>query len=196
MSLHFSFSNFIKKLKYKILLKNIAPEILGLKDENGKYVPQTGISNVTHVGDKSNFKIGKNVYIGHFNYIDCSKEVIIEDGCALSNYISILTHSSHHNIRFRGQSLGVDNDILLLKKAVFIGKFTYIGPHTVIMPGTKIGKGSIVSAYSLVSGKFPDYSIIKGNPAKVIGSTKDIDLPFLENHPEYKEFYFDREEIV
>lgn len=192
MRLRFFFSIFLRKLKYKIFLQNISPEILGFKDKNCKFIPQTGISNVTHVGDKSNFKVGKNVYIGHFNYIDCSQEVIIEDGCALSNYISILTHSSHHNIRFRGQSLGVDNDILLVKKPVFIGKFSYIGPHSVIMPGTKIGKGSIVSAYSLVSGKFPDFSIIKGNPAKIIGSTKDIDLPFLENHPEYMEYYYDR----
>jgi acetyltransferase-like isoleucine patch superfamily enzyme len=191
-SRHF-FSNFLKKLKYKIFLKNIAPEILAYKDHTGNIIAQTGLSNVTHIGDRSNFKVGQNVYIGHFNYIDCSKEVVIEDGCALSNYISILTHSSHNNIRFRGQSLGIETDILLVKKPVFIGKFSYIGPHSVIMPGTKIGKGSIVSAYSFVSGKFPDYSIIKGNPAKVIGSTRDIDLPFLENHPEYKEFYFDRE---
>ena len=195
MSSRSFFSDFFKKLKYKIFLKNIAPEILAYKDQLGNTIAQTGLSNVTHIGDRSNFKVGQNVYIGHFNYIDCSKEVVIEDGCALSNYISILTHSSHNNIRFRGQSLGIENDILLVKKPVFIGKFTYIGPHTVIMPGTKIGKGSIVAAYSFVSGKFPDYSIIKGNPAKVIGSTQDIDLPFLENHPEYKEFYFDREDI-
>jgi acetyltransferase-like isoleucine patch superfamily enzyme len=195
MSSRSFFSNFFKKLKYKIFLKNIAPEILAYKDQLGNTIAQTGLSNVTHIGDRSNFKVGQNVYIGHFNYIDCSKEVVIEDGCALSNYISILTHSSHNNIRFRGQSLGIENDILLVKKPVFIGKFTYIGPHSVIMPGTKIGKGSIVAAYSFVSGKFPDYSIIKGNPAKVIGSTQDIDLPFLENHPEYKEFYFDREDI-
>jgi len=195
MSSRSFFSDFFKKLKYKIFLKNIAPEILAYKDQLGNTIAQTGLSNVTHIGDRSNFKVGQNVYIGHFNYIDCSKEVVIEDGCALSNYISILTHSSHNNIRFRGQSLGIENDILLVKKPVFIGKFTYIGPHSVIMPGTKIGKGSIVAAYSFVSGKFPDYSIIKGNPAKVIGSTQDIDLPFLENHPEYKEFYFDRKEI-
>ena len=195
MSSRSFFSDFFKKLKYKIFLKNIAPEILAYKDQLGNTIAQTGLSNVTHIGDRSNFKVGQNVYIGHFNYIDCSKEVVIEDGCALSNYISILTHSSHNNIRFRGQSLGIENDILLVKKPVFIGKFTYIGPHSVIMPGTKIGKGSIVAAYSFVSGKFPDYSIIKGNPAKVIGSTQDIDLPFLENHPEYKEFYFDREDI-
>ena len=195
MSSRYFFSGFLKKWKYKFFLKNIAPEILAYKDQSGNIIAQTGLSNVTHIGDRSNFKVGQNVYIGHFNYIDCSKEVVIEDGCALSNYISILTHSSHNNIRFRGQSLGIENDILLVKKPVFIGKFTYIGPHTVIMPGTKIGKGSIVAAYSFVSGKFPDYSIIKGNPAKVIGSTQDIDLPFLENHPEYKEFYFEREEI-
>lgn len=195
MSIKSFFKNKFSALKYKVFLKHITPEIIGFQDVKGDYIAQTGVSNMSHIANRNNLIIGENVRIGHFNYIDAQYQITIESGSQISNYVSILTHSTHNNIRFRGQSLGIENDILLVKKPVFIGKFTYIGPHTVIMPGTKIGKGSIVAAYSFVSGKFPDYSIIKGNPAKVIGSTQDIDLPFLENHPEYKEFYFDREEI-
>ena len=51
--------------------------------------------------------------------------------------------------------------------------------------------GSIVSAFSYVNGEFPDYSILRGQPAKVIGSTKDIDTGFLAEFPELECFYYD-----
>ena len=192
MNIKLTLFSLIKAFKYKLLLKNITPEILGYQNTIGSFVKDSRVSNMTHIGNRENLLIGENVFIGHFNYIDCYEKVTIEDGCDLANYISILTHSSHHNVRFRANKSGQEKDILLSSNPVFIGNHTYIGPHSVIMPGTKIGKGCIVSAYSLVSGNFPDFSIIKGQPAKVIGSTRDIDLPFLDNHPEYKEYYFDQ----
>ena len=57
------------------------------------------------------------------------------------------------------------------------------------MPNTTIGKGCIVSAHSLVKGEFADYSIIKGNPAAVVGSTKDLDEQYLKDDPELKAHY-------
>jgi acetyltransferase-like isoleucine patch superfamily enzyme len=57
------------------------------------------------------------------------------------------------------------------------------------MPGTRIGKGSLVSAYSYVQGVFPDYSIIAGNPAVIIGDTREKDQLFLNQNPELKKFY-------
>jgi acetyltransferase-like isoleucine patch superfamily enzyme len=57
------------------------------------------------------------------------------------------------------------------------------------MPGTKIGKGCLVAAYSFVKGDFPDFSIIGGNPASIVGTTKDLDKDYLEQYPELQEFY-------
>ena len=76
-----------------------------------------------------------------------------------------------------------------VKGSVFIGKYTFVGPHSTIMPNTKIGKGSLVSAYSYVQGDFPDFSIISGNPAQVVGNTKDMDAKYLEDYPELQEHY-------
>ena len=178
----------IDKIKYKLMLSQIKPEIIGYKDSEN-----TGVSNMTHVSNKQNVSIGKNVFIGHFNYIDGYRKVVIEEGCQITNHVSIVTHSSHNTIRL--QYLNKEKTTNGLESGeVFIGKNTYIGANAVIMPGSKIGKGCIVSAFSFVKGDFPDYSILRGQPARVIGSTKDIDAVFLEKYPEYLEFYYDKKD--
>ena len=164
------------------MLSQIKPEIIGYKDSEN-----TGVSNMTHVSNKQNVSIGKNVFIGHFNYIDGYRKVVIEEGCQITNHVSIVTHSSHNTIRL--QYLNKDKS-----GEVYIGKNTYVGANAVIMPGSKIGKGCIVSAFSFVKGDFPDYSILRGQPARVIGSTKEIDAVFLEKYPEYLEFYYDKKD--
>jgi acetyltransferase-like isoleucine patch superfamily enzyme len=57
------------------------------------------------------------------------------------------------------------------------------------MPNTKIGKGSVVAAFSYVKGDFPDFSIIAGNPAKVIGDTRQLDEPYLKENHQLRTFY-------
>jgi acetyltransferase-like isoleucine patch superfamily enzyme len=51
------------------------------------------------------------------------------------------------------------------------------------MPGTRIGKGCIVQAHSYVQGDFPDFSIIGGSPAKVLGSLEQRDAATLKEYP-------------
>lgn len=190
----------IKKIKnyflYKFLLSHIKPEIIGgFKNPGGNYCAKTGISNFTHISNKGkNLEVGENVFIGHFNYIDAhNARVTISRNVQITNYVSIITHSSHLSIRLFEREPSVSNLSSDISKTgeVFIGEFSYIGPHVVIMPGTKIGKGCIVSAYSYVNGEFPDFSIIRGQPAKTIGDTRDIDKKVLENYPQFREFYSD-----
>jgi acetyltransferase-like isoleucine patch superfamily enzyme len=172
----------LKKWIHYQFLKKIKPEIIGgFKNSNGTFSVNTGVSNLTHVSQRNNnLYIGNNVFIGHFNYIDAlNDKVTISDHAQITNYVSILTHSSHDSIRIEDlNQLDKETDAykgVLNIGEIFIGERTYIGPHTVIMPGTKIGKGCIVSAHSYVHGEFEDYSIIRGIPAKIVGSTKDRD---------------------
>ena len=78
----------------------------------------------------------------------------------------------------------------LLNAPVEIGEYCFIGPHSVLMPGTVLGKGCIVSAFSFVSGKFDDYSIIRGIPAKVVGNTQEMDKKLLDEYPRLKNLHF------
>ena len=54
--------------------------------------------------------------------------------------------------------------------SVVIEDDVWIGSQSVILPGSFLKKGSVVSSGSIVSGEFSEYSIIMGNPARVIKS--------------------------
>ncbi len=66
-------------------------------------------------------------------------------------------------------------------KSIAIGNNVWIARGATILKGTEIGDGSIVGAGSIVAGgKFPNQSLIVGNPAKVIRSDVrwDRDMEF------------------
>ena len=55
-------------------------------------------------------------------------------------------------------------------KPVHIGEGCWIGANCFIMPGVTLPEGCVVSAGSVVGIKqYPPYSIISGNPARVVG---------------------------
>lgn len=182
--------NFISKIKDKLRylrLKSIKPEMIGSTDSSSK---NTRTSNMTHISNKGdNLKLGKNVFIGHFNYIDAfNDEVVIGDNVQITNYVSILTHSSHDEVRFSNASecnSKERNELYHINK-IHIGENTYIGPHVVIMPGTIIGANCIVSAHSFLNGVYEQNSVIRGAPAKVIASTIDRDKDLIEKIPHLK----------
>jgi acetyltransferase-like isoleucine patch superfamily enzyme len=161
----------------------------GFKRFDGVYLKKTRISNTTFIDQPERLKIEDNVFIGHHNYIDASNGLFIGEGSHIASFVSITTHSAHNSIRLYGDKYAGPDMIGYIKGSVEIGKYSFIGPHTVIMPGTKIGKGSIVAAYSYVQGEFPDFSILAGNPAKIKGSTKDLDEIYLRENSELMENY-------
>lgn len=57
---------------------------------------------------------------------------------------------------------------------VVIEDDVWIGSHVIIMPGLTIKKGTIIGAGAIVTKNFPEYSIIGGNPAKLIKSRLDV----------------------
>lgn len=165
--------------------------VLGYTSFDGTYLAKTRISNTVDIVNPENLKIADNVFIGHYNLLDASNRITIGEGCQISNFISILTHSSHQSVRLYGKHYIQHNGRHkgYITGEVIIGKYTFIGAHSVIMPGSKIGKGSLITAYTLVKGEFPDFAIIAGNPAQVVGDTREKDNKLLDEHPELKQYY-------
>ena len=165
------------------ILKYFKPiMIYGYKRFDGVKLKQTRIGNTVILEGENKLYIEDNVFIGHYTFLDASNGLTIEEGCQVTNFISILTHSSHNSIRYYGSEYRKHKDHKgYVRGSVRIGKYTFIGPHSTIMPNTDIGKGCIITAYSFVKGSFPDFSIISGNPAKVVGDTRKKDDDFLRN---------------
>lgn len=134
-------------------------------------------------------KLGKNVQFGsetRINFYDETDDVklIIGDNSYFVNRVTILGggvinigkdvlvasdvafFSENHSIKpeanmpYKEQPL-VFNDI-------FIGEGTWIGEKVIILPGVSIGKGCVIGAGSVVTKSVPNWSIVVGNPAKVI----------------------------
>lgn len=185
-----SILNFFSAKRKLRAAKDSAPQMLYGYEQNGLFLKDTRIGSATSIVGKEGLTLEDNVFIGQFNFIEATNGITIKEGCQITNYVSIITHSSHIAIRLYGDQYRKTTDPIAYNKGtVEIGKYTFVGPHVTIMPETKIGKGSIIASHSMVKGEFPDFSIIGGTPAKVIGDTREMDAPFLESHPELKTNY-------
>ena len=63
-----------------------------------------------------------------------------------------------------------------LKGDTVIGNDVWIGQNATIMPGVHIGDGAIIGANSLVSKDVEPYTIVAGNPIRVIRKRFDVEL--------------------
>jgi hypothetical protein len=59
---------------------------------------------------------------------------------------------------------------------IFIGDYVWIGFGCIVLPGVAIGHGSVIGAGSVVTKDCPEFSVMAGNPAKVIRKRKPYEL--------------------
>ena len=58
---------------------------------------------------------------------------------------------------------------------VSIGNDVWIGTRALILRGVDVGTGAVVAGGSVVSRSVPDYAIVAGNPARVVGHRFTVD---------------------
>ena len=167
------------------------PRMFALKRNfQGGEIKGVRIGNTTFIDHSNKLLIEDLVYIGHYNFIEASNGIKLGKGCQITSYVNLTSHSSHQSIRLYGSNYSKVSDHIGYERGpIEIGEFTFVGPFSVIMPSTKIGKGCVVAAHSYVKGEFPDYSVIAGNPAKVVGDVREKDNALLEEYPELKNSY-------
>ncbi|MGH3146691.1 MAG: acyltransferase [Rubrobacter sp.] len=52
---------------------------------------------------------------------------------------------------------------------ILIGENVWIGTRAIVLSGARLGDGVIVGAAGVVDFEVPDYAIVAGNPARVVG---------------------------
>ena len=160
----------------------------------GRWLPNTRISPSTCIEHEDRLVLGDHVYIGHFNLIEASAGVVIDEGVQITNHVSIVTHSSHRAQRLLGQGFvhwPADQGVRpgWIAGAVEIGAWSFIGPHALIEAGSRLGRGTIVCAGSHVRGTFTDFAVLEGQPARVVGDSRRADERLLARHPELRPLY-------
>jgi acetyltransferase-like isoleucine patch superfamily enzyme len=124
---------------------------------------------------KQGMKIGENC---HFNTMSFSTEpYLIEIGnhVAIAAGTEIITHDGA-TWCFLDEMGPVD-----LFGKIKIGNNVFIGDNCTILPNTIIGDNCIVGAGSVVRGRFPDDSVIIGNPAKIVMKMNFQKFLYLQN---------------
>lgn len=110
-------------------------------------------------------KIGNNSSIGPYSYIGCSGYIEIGNNVMISPRVSIYAE----NHLFGDPGVPMINQGVA-RSSVIIEDDCWIASHSVILAGVKIGTGSVVGAGSIVTKDVPPFSIVAGNPARVIKS--------------------------
>lgn len=162
--------------------------------KNKRFLKNTRISSSTSILHPNNLDIDDNCWIGHHCLIDASGSLTIGEGVQISSLNAILTHSSHISIRLLGKAFlekELHERIGYIAEQVIIGSYTFIGSGAIILPGTIIGKGCVIGAGSIVKGEIPDYSLVVGNPAKIIGTVEKFDIPYVQTQ-DIDNTYFDK----
>jgi len=157
----------------------------------GRLLPHARISAASCIEHEDRLTLGDHVYIGPFNFIEASGGVTLEEGVQVTSHVSIVTHSSHRAMRLLGRKYAeVSGDRPgWVAGPVHIGAYSFVGPHVLIEAGSRLGRGTLVRAGSVVRGEFPDFAVLDGRPAQVVGDSRQRDEALLLRHPELRAHY-------
>jgi acetyltransferase-like isoleucine patch superfamily enzyme len=106
--------------------------------------------------------------------------------CAISSFVHVSTGAGEviagdyvriaANATLVGTTKEVRDRNVLIKdqpekepNGIRIGSDVLIGSGAVVLPGADIARGAVIGAGSIVSGSVPEYAIVVGAPARVVG---------------------------
>jgi maltose O-acetyltransferase len=118
--------------------------------------------------DPGGIVIGEDSIIGDHAFLDGRASLKIGSHVDIAS--QVLIYNSEHDLE--------KEDFSAKLEPVEIGDYVFIGPRVIILPGVKIGRGAVVGAGAVVTKDVPDFAIVGGVPAKVIGERKNKSLHY------------------
>ena len=123
-----------------------------------------------------------------FNWPEFGDRLVIGKFCAIASGVKFIMGSANHRLGsvstypfhvFGGawaENTPEHLSQLPFKGDTVVGNDVWIGRESVIMPGVTIGDGAIVAACSVVTRDVEPYSLVGGNPARLIRRRFDDEL--------------------
>ena len=141
--------------------------------------PNITVGDYTYYDDPESVENFNNNVLYHFDFI--GDKLIIGKFCQIATGVKFIMNGANHSIdgfsTFPFSAFGKDwQDTPLtpdFKGDTVIGNDVWIGYNATIMPGIQIGDGAIIASGSIVTKDVAPYSIIGGNPAKLIRNRFD-----------------------
>jgi UDP-2-acetamido-3-amino-2,3-dideoxy-glucuronate N-acetyltransferase len=118
-----------------------------------------------------NAVIGRHCKISSHTFI--CEGVTLEDGVFVGHGV-MFTNDLHPRAVNPDGSLQTEADWQVVP--TLVKRQASIGSNATILAGVTIGEGALVGAGAVVTRDVPDYSVVAGVPAKVIGRAKDAAL--------------------
>jgi acetyltransferase-like isoleucine patch superfamily enzyme len=118
--------------------------------------------------------IGSRTHIGGGSVLDAANEIEIGDDVLVAFNVLITDHDSHSLAFFERRNdvrdwiQGKKDWTRVPTSKVHIGDKAWIGARVIILKGVHVGEGAVIGAGSVVTRDVPPWTIVAGNPAKVI----------------------------
>jgi acetyltransferase-like isoleucine patch superfamily enzyme len=127
---------------------------------NNAILHNVTMDNYSYIGMHTQIR---NATIGKF----CSIADNVKIGLGFHPVDRVSTHpafySNNKGLKFFAKELSFDE-----YKPTIVGNDVWIGSHTIIFGGITIGDGAVVAGGSIITKDVEPYSIVGGNPAKLI----------------------------
>lgn len=159
--------------------------------------PVSGTRSVTYVKPtvtRTNIIVGEFTYFSdedfesHFthHYDFNGDKLIIGKFCQIAAGVNFIMNGANHQMNavstfpfyiFNGwQQEAPPMSEMPLKGDTVVGNDVWIGQNATILPGVRLGDGAIIGANSTVGSDVEPYTIVAGNPARVIRKRFDDEL--------------------
>lgn len=112
-------------------------------------------------------KIGKIVVSELWNHITAINYVEIGNYVLTGKWVTI-TDNSHGDTDKHSLTIPPIKRSVVSKGAVVIKDNVWIGDKVAILPNVTIGEGAVIAANAVITHDVPPYSVVGGNPAKIL----------------------------
>jgi len=144
---------------------------------------------------RENVRIGRNCILGKGVYVDF--EIVLGDNVKVQNYVSIFHGVTIEDGVFIGPHVCFTNDNLprainpdgTLKAAddwvighITVRKGAALGANATLLPKVTVGRWAMVGSGAVVTKDVPDYGLVVGNPAHLIGFACPCGRRLTEDH--------------